>query len=222
VKYPVHWIGSSQLINGNGSSEILVQPVTSAGTTKVAVRLPAGSNWIDYWTRKVYKGGTAPVVPAPIDKEPIFVKAGSIIPKGPVLQWVDQVPATPLTLDIYPAGRTSYTLYEDDGVTDQYAAGAFSKTQYTSDDTGGHETLAIAAAVGSYQGQLTSRQYILQVNLQETKPASVTRDGTKETEYFTWAEFEAAKEGWYYEAAARVVWVKFTLSTNTATKVALH
>jgi alpha-glucosidase (family GH31 glycosyl hydrolase) len=222
VSYPVRWIGSTQIVNGSGSSEILVQPITAPGTTKVAVRLPAGSNWIHYWTNKVYKGGSDPVVPTPIDKEPVFIKAGSIIPMGPVQQWVDEVPPTPLTLHIYPAGRTSYTLYEDDGVTDQYAAGQFSKTQYTSDDTGGHETLAIAAAVGSYQGQLTSRDYILKINLQKTRPADVTRDGSKETEYFTWAEFQAAKEGWYYDAAAKVVWVKFTLATSTATEVALQ
>lgn len=222
VEYPVWWIGSTQLVNGTGSTEILVQPVTSAGTTKVSVRLPSGSNWVHYWTGKVYKGGSSPVVAAPIDKEPIFVKAGSIIPMGPGMQWVDQVPATPLTLNIYPAGRTSYTLYEDDGVTDQYAAGAFSKTQFVSNNAGRHETLAVAAAVGSYQGELTSREYILKINLQKVSPTSVTRDGTKETEYFSWADFQNAQEGWYYDSTAKVVWVKFTISTTTATKVSLH
>jgi len=222
VKYPVRWIGSTQLIVGSGSTELLVQPVTAAGTTQVAVQLPAGANWIDYWSNKSYKGGTAPVVPAPINKEPIFVKAGAILPLGPAMQWVDQVPATPLTLDIFPAGRTKYTLYEDDGVSNQYAAGAFATTQYTSDNTGGHESLAIAAAAGTYQGQLTSRDYVLEINLQKKAPASVTRDGNKETEYFSWADFQAAQEGWYYHASAKIVWVKFTLSTSVATKVALH
>jgi len=222
VAYPVWWIGATQLVNGTGSTEILVQPVTSAGTTKVAVRLPSGSNWVHYWTGKVYKGGSSPVVLAPIDKEPIFIKAGSIIPMGPVMQWVDQVPATPLTLDIYPSGVTSYALYEDDGMTDQYAAGAFSKTQFISNNVGGHETLAIAAAVGSYLGQLTSREYILKINLQKVSPARVTRDGTKETEYFSWANFETAQEGWYFDLTAKVVWVKFTISPSTASKVSLH
>jgi alpha-glucosidase (family GH31 glycosyl hydrolase) len=222
VEYPVRWIGSTQLVDGNGASEILIQPITAAGTTQVAVRLPKGSSWVDYWTGKVYKGGSSPVVAAPIDKEPVFVKAGSIIPMGPVMQWVDQLPATPLTLDIYPGGQTSYTLYEDDGVTDQYAAGAFSTTQYVSDNSSGEETLAIAAAVGSYSGELSSREYVLKINLQKVKPSSVTRDGTTETEYFSWADFQAAQEGWFYDAAAKVVWVKFTISTSTATKVALQ
>jgi alpha-D-xyloside xylohydrolase len=222
VKYPVRWIGSTQLVNGSGSTEILVQPVTSAGATKVPVRLPAGSKWVHYWTGRVYKGGSSPVVPVPIEQEPIFVKAGSIVPLGPVLQWVDQVPASPMTLDIYPAGKTSYTLYEDDGVTDQYAEGAFSETTFVSDNASGGETLEISAAVGSFQGQLTSREYILQINLQKTSPTKVTRDGVDETEYFSLADFENAQEGWYYDSNAQVVWVKFTISTNTATKVSLH
>ena len=65
VQYQVRWIGSSQLVSGNGDSQILVQPITTAGATTATVSLPAGSKWIDYWTGKIYQGGTSSTVPAP-------------------------------------------------------------------------------------------------------------------------------------------------------------
>ncbi len=100
VQYPVTFIGTTQILVGSGQSQFLVQPVTTQGATSVTVRLPAGSSWIDYWGGAVYAGGTSPTIAAPIDQEPVLVKAGSIIPMGPPIQIVDDAPADALTLDI--------------------------------------------------------------------------------------------------------------------------
>src|SRR5262249_29250323 len=126
VKYPVTWVGNAIVLGGDGDSAMLTQPITSS-TTTATVALPAG-NWIHYWTGMSYSGSAT--VPAPLDQSPVFVKAGSIIPMGPDLQWVDEKPADPLTLDIYPAGTTSYTLYEDDGVSEGYLGGAYATTKF--------------------------------------------------------------------------------------------
>ena len=218
VVYPVRWMGTTQIINGAGDSQILVRPITSAGATSASVQLPAG-DWIDYWTGTVYAGGATRTVPAPIDRVPMLVKSGSIIPMGPDLRWVDEKPADPLTLDIYPAGSTSYTLYEDDGVTRNYMGGSFSRTRFACSVAGAGLTVAIDASAGDYAGKLAARTYILKVNKRASEPGSVMRDGGAVMRQATRVDFDAASEGWFYDAAADVVWVKFRIATNVGTSV---
>ena len=222
VAYPVSWIGSTQLLVGSGDSQLLVQPVTVAGATTASVVLPAGTAWVHYWTGTSYPEGTVVTVAAPIDQEPIFVKAGSIIPMGPTMGWVDEVPADPLTLDVYPAGATGYTLYEDDGISEGYLGGAYATTRFTSDDTSGHEVVTIgpqAVAKYGYSGRLCERTYVMEIHGQKTGPAMVTRDGSPMT-MSTAAGFGGATTGWYFDGAG-TVWVKLRLAAAQGAKVAL-
>jgi alpha-glucosidase len=219
VKYPVAWNGDAIVLAGDGDSAILTQPVMSS-TTTASVNLPAG-NWIHYWTGTSYTGTAN--VPAPLEQAPIFVKAGSIIPMGPDLQWVDEKPADPLTLDIYPSGATSYTLYEDDGVSLGYMGGAYATTKFSSDDTTGHEVVSIDAqqtAKYAYSGQLCSRRYILKINGRAAAPSMVTRDGNT-VPMSSAAAFSTTTEGWYYDPVAKIVWAAFPLLSSSATKVSL-
>jgi|CZKU01.1.fsa_nt_gi alpha-glucosidase (family GH31 glycosyl hydrolase) len=225
VAYPVTWIGSTQLLVGNGSSQMLVQPVTTQGATSASVKLPAGATWIDYWTGKSYPGGTTQVVPAPIAQEPVFVKAGAILPMGPVQHYVGEHTADPLTLDIYPAGATSYTLYEDDGTSEGYLGGAYSTTTFSSNDTGGTLVVTIGPQVTakySYAGQLCARTYLLKINGQTAAPTSLTRDGRPEP-MVSAAAFDGGTpvEGWYYDPIAKTVWVEFPLASTDKTSVSL-
>jgi len=100
----------------------LVAPVTEQGQTSREVYLPAGTDWYDYWTNERHGGGRTVTVPTPIDRIPLFVRAGSIVPMGV------QVPstATKQALDsirVYPGADTSFAVYDDDGVTNAYKAG---------------------------------------------------------------------------------------------------
>ena len=128
AKYPVTFTGTNQILLGSGSTQMMVAMVTTQGATSRSVSFPSGANWINYWTGAVQTGGTSATISAPLNQVPLFVRAGSIIPMGPDLHWVDEQPADPLTLDTYPSGNTSYTLYEDDGASLGYQAGAFSRT----------------------------------------------------------------------------------------------
>jgi alpha-glucosidase len=232
VQYPVWWPSSIQIINGHGNSEILVQPVTTAGATTASVIFPSGNNWIDYWTGTVYTGGSTKTVSAPVNQVPLFISAGAIIPmlvpydsSGNAItqQYVDQYPANPLTLDIYPSGSTSYTLYEDDGISDLYITdNEFSTTLFSSNNTSGKEVVTIGAANGSYVGQFANRTYYLEINQQSSAPASVTRDGNTDTQYTSKSALIATSEGWYYDSSAKIVWVKFSTATNASTSVSLH
>jgi alpha-D-xyloside xylohydrolase len=100
----------------------LVAPVTEQGQTRRPVYLPAGSDWYDWWTGQKLTGGQTIDAAAPIDRIPLYVRAGSIVPIGA------QVPstATAQTLErirVYPGRDTSFTLYDDDGTTNAYKAG---------------------------------------------------------------------------------------------------
>jgi hypothetical protein len=232
VQYPVWWPTSTQIINGHGSSEILVQPVTTAGATSASVKFPSGTNWISYDTGTVYAGGSTATISAPVTQVPMFVSAGAIIPmlipydsNGNAItqQYVDQYPASQLTLDIYPSGSTSYTFYEDDGISDLYITdNEFSTTLLSSNNTSGKEVVTIGAANGSFAGQFASRTYYLKIEQQASAPASVTRDGNTESQAASKSALIAASEGWYYDSAADIVWVKFSTPTNASTSVSLH
>ncbi|MDH7637358.1 glycoside hydrolase family 31 protein [Sphingomonas oryzagri] len=106
----------------------LVAPVTTQGQTSRPVYLPAGADWYDYWTNRKYAGGQTVTADAPIDRIPLFVRAGSIVPMGA------QVPNTmqkqPLeSIRVYPGRDASLTLYDDDGETNAYRKGAGTVTE---------------------------------------------------------------------------------------------
>jgi len=108
---------------------LLSSPITQPGETTASVYLPAGP-WFDYWDGTEYPGGTTSAIAAPIDRWPLLIKGNSILPTGPILQYVDEPNDAPLTLTCYMAtdGLASYTLYEDDGSTQAYHNGTFART----------------------------------------------------------------------------------------------
>jgi alpha-D-xyloside xylohydrolase len=119
--------------------DFLVAPVTEQGATSRSVYLPAGAEWYDYWTNRRYTGGQTIEAAAPIDRIPLFVHAGSILPVGA------QVPstATPQKLEairIYPGRDASFTLYDDDGTTNAYRKGGGSKAVLHWDQAAGRLT----------------------------------------------------------------------------------
>jgi hypothetical protein len=107
--------------------DLLVAPVTREGATHWPVYLPAG-RWHDFWTHEAYEGPRGILVDAPLDRLPLFVRAGAIVPMGPVVQHLSGGPAADLTLLVYPAASASFTLYDDDGTTNAYRGGAFALT----------------------------------------------------------------------------------------------
>jgi alpha-D-xyloside xylohydrolase len=100
----------------------LAAPVLDQGTTSRRVYLPAGADWYDWWTNKRYSGGQWIDAAAPIERTPLFVRAGSIVPLGAPIQNTSQ--RQPLTeIRVYPGANGSFTLYDDDGVTNAYKSG---------------------------------------------------------------------------------------------------
>lgn len=115
---------------------LMVAPVTTKGAEEWEVYLPRGV-WYDYWTGKQYAGGKNIMVSAPLDTIPLFVKAGGILPKAPVVQYVDTAAKDdfdPISIEVYAGSDNSYTLYEDDGISLGYRRGEYSETTFDWDD----------------------------------------------------------------------------------------
>jgi len=103
---------------------IMVAPVVNQGQTKRNVYLPEGSDWYDFWTNELYSGGQVIEAEAPLDRLPLYVKAGSIIPMGNDILSTAQKQDI-LDILVYPGADAEFVLYDDDGVTYNYEEGEF-------------------------------------------------------------------------------------------------
>jgi alpha-glucosidase len=106
--------------------DIMVAPVVAKGATTRSVYLPKGT-WWDFWTEKQVEGGRTIEREVDLGTMPLFVRAGAVIPMGPVLQYTEQPNDEPVTLVVYPGADGSSSLYEDDGHSFDYRTGLLSR-----------------------------------------------------------------------------------------------
>ena len=135
---------------------IMVAPVSEPGAERRYVYLPAG-DWYDFWTGQKVKGGQEVDAAARIERMPLFVRAGSILPMGPDVQYAAEKPADPIELRIYAGADGDFTLYEDENDTYNYEKGAFATSSMHWDDA--KRRLTIGDRQGSFPGMLTSRTF---------------------------------------------------------------
>jgi alpha-D-xyloside xylohydrolase len=148
----------------------LVNPVTQqlysgvdsnkSGTTR-KVYLPKNTNWIDFWTGKKLKGGQTIDAPAPIETIPLYVREGSIVPMGPLVEYATQKPADNIELRIYPGADGHFTLYEDANNTYNYEKGEFATFDFNWNDKA--KELSISERKGTFPGMLKTRKFSIVV-----------------------------------------------------------
>ena len=160
----------------------LVAPVTAYQARSREVYLPAGAAWYDFWTGKAHAAGSKTDAAAPYDAIPVYVRAGSIVPFGPELQYTAEKPADPLTVYVYSGASGSLALYEDDGTTYDYEKGAFSEIPLEWSEA--NATLTIGRRQGSFPG-MPARRTIQVVLCSKEQPAGFRFDATplKTVEY---------------------------------------
>jgi alpha-glucosidase (family GH31 glycosyl hydrolase) len=124
---------------------LLVAPVFEKGATERKVYLPAGG-WYDYWTAARIEGGSTTTHAAPLDTLPLFVRAGSILPTGPVKQYAAEPSTEKTRLTVYPGADGRFQLYDDDGLSFAYEHGAYRLVDLRWDD--GARTLHYRLAQG--------------------------------------------------------------------------
>ena len=144
--------------------------------TKSAVKyLPKGATWYDFWTNKKYQGGKTVTLETSLDRVPMFVRAGSILPLGPEMQYVGEKAWDNLELRLYPGADGTFTLYEDEGDSYNYERGVYTTIPFVWKDK--TNTLIIGARQGSFPGMLQTRKFTI-----------VLPDGTSKTVDYNGAE----------------------------------
>lgn len=152
---------------------LLVNPVYIYKARSRELYLPAHTGWYDLYSGTYTEGGRYITADAPLDRIPLYVKAGSIIPFGPALQYTTQRPADTIALYVYTGANGKFTLYEDEGVNYNYEKGQYSTIQLTYDDAG--KTLTIGKREGSYPGMLQQRTFRV-VNVSKGHATAVDPD----------------------------------------------
>ncbi len=126
------------------------------------VYLPAGSDWVDFWTGSRFGGGQTLQVEADLSQLPLFVRAGSIVPMRAPVQYMDEQPGAPVELHIYAGCDGSFLLYEDSGDGYAYEEGAFSTIAIDWRDDA--RQLTIGARIGQYAAMQEQREFVMVMN----------------------------------------------------------
>lgn len=128
---------------------LMAAPIYRPGVTHRAVYLPEG-DWYDWWSGERFTGPTHILAHAPLERMPLYARAGAIVPLGPVMQHVDERPLDELTLRVWPGGGV-WTLYEDDGQSFAHRTGEYATTTYRVHSANEQTTVEIAAREGQYR-----------------------------------------------------------------------
>ncbi len=168
------------------------------------IYLPEG-NWVDFFTGALYEGGRIiNNFDAPLWKLPVFIRQGAILPLNDPHNNVAQIDPRKRIYEFYPAGRTEFTEYDDDGVSEAYRRGECAATHIVSELHDGVLTLDIESTEGEFAGMVREKITELRVNATQ-RPAKITASiggrKVKLTEVASAEEFDDAENVWFYDAA---------------------
>lgn len=136
---------------------ILVNPVTEADATQRSVYLPPAATWYDFWTGDLIAGGLRITVAAPLERIPLFVRGGSILPLGPEIEYTDEKPADPIELRVYRGADAAFDFYEDEGDNYNYENGSHAIIPIRWSEAS--KTLTIGTRSGQFPGMLQQRTF---------------------------------------------------------------
>lgn len=142
---------------------------------EMEVYLPSGNKWYNYWTNEDFDGGQKLKIKTSLDRIPLFVRAGSIIPIGPDVQYTNEKKWDNLIINVYPGADGTFTLYEDEGDNYNYESGAYTEIQMKWNDT--KRILTIDARKGEYNGMLPKRNFTIRTA--DGKEKIITYSGKK-------------------------------------------
>jgi len=199
---------NSQFLFGK---ELLVAPVTEQGATYKKIYLPEGE-WTDFnYPQKYFPGKQWIDFPVSLERIPVFVKRGSIIPQMPVMQYIGEKRNAPVWFEVFPAneGRsTAFTLYEDDGETNNYKKDSCSKTEVNCESAKKTWNLNIHRQEEGGNNPETHRNFGVRIHLEQT-PQSIILNSAK----LKMNSLEKLEKGWY-EISGKAVWC-WDKTTNT-------
>ena len=185
--------------------DLLVAPVVTEGEFKRKVYLPKGT-WFDFGSDEAYVGPLTMTVDAPLDRIPMFVRAGAIVPTRQVVQYTGEAPIDPLTFEIFPQGQSSRQYYEDDGSSYDYKKGVYLLETVSVHDQDSTVSVGMSAREGTYKPP--ARSVVLKIHGVVAAPHHVQVDRRELAVVGSPEMLEKSTEGAAYDSKARVVWVK--------------
>jgi alpha-glucosidase/alpha-D-xyloside xylohydrolase len=160
LHYPVDAIAAIRGDEYLWGRDILVAPIVEKAATSRTVYLPEG-RWYDFWLEDVYQGGREIARKVDLETMPLFVRAGAIVPLGPVRQYIDERSDEPISLNVYPGANGSFTLYEDDGRSFDFQRGDWMGIDLRWTDAG--RVLAMRLTAGSRFRPPTPRRFRVRI-----------------------------------------------------------
>ena len=155
----------------------ITAPVQSFRPAKMSIYLPKGADWWNYFTGGRVKGGQVFSMPTKLDEFPLYVRAGSIVPYGPDVQWSDEKPLDDMEVVVYPGADGSFVLYEDEGDGYGYEQGRYTETVFRWNDAA--RELTVEDRRGAYPGMLESRRFRVTVQGSGAPEKSVAYEGRR-------------------------------------------
>ena len=143
------------------AKESNVQAVDFTQAKTTTKYLPKGANWYDFWTEKYYRGGQDVTISTTFDQGPMFVRAGSILPLAPVMQYAEESQWNDLDIIVYPGADATFTLYEDEGDNYNYEKGQYSTITFTWNNA--KRQLTIGQRQGSFKDMLKERKFNVRI-----------------------------------------------------------
>lgn len=187
--------------------DILVANVIEKGAKTRKVYLPAGCKWYD-WSDNFacYEGGQTIEIPVTMESIPMFIREGAIIPMADnQLMSMERDHTTDLHLTLAPGEERTYTLYDDDGVSNDFEQGVYRKTSI---HMSGTDVMKVDFfAEGSYTDHV--ERVVVEMIRKDKSPFWVTLGGEKLEHFLNRRKFEAAESGWYYSQTKKAVLVKY-------------
>lgn len=181
---------------------LMVAPVYKRGDWRENIYFPKGV-WFDFHNGNQIQGGKwLDKYNAPLDRCPVFVRGGAIIPMYPDMNFVGEKPVDVLTLQLWPSGKSSFNLYEDDGLTRDYLKGACVETKIEMEASNEQTVVTVGAAKGAFDKFCKERVY--KFDIRATKaPATITLNGQALTASSSKAELDKVEEGYFFDATDR-------------------
>ncbi len=200
---PATWELDDQFLLG---SALLVAPVLSEGTRMRWVYLPEGE-WYDFYSNQRLRGPARVMVEAPLERIPLFVRAGAVVPMQDPLNFVGEKPLDPLILSVYPSTHVcTDSLYEDAGEGFGYLRGEYACRQVAIASSSRGLRVELSGRLGTYRPP--RRSLLLRVNGLRSAPREVVALGQVIPAMRGKEELQSKERGWYFDSEQLIVWVK--------------
>ena len=195
---------------------LMMAPVVYEGATSRDVYLPAGANWVDYWTGEEFKGGQTIHKEAELGTLPIYVKQDSIIPRREVQMYSGEKKLTNLILDTYLNKEASYSFYEDDAKTEDYTKGEFNVTEFKVEKEGSITSFTQDKQTTKYASDIQS--YTLKLH-DAKEPKKVQAADNKYAKAYSMDELNKLEKGYFYDGNEKLLYVKIPVNEKHKVKI---